>query len=186
MGGGPAGTTSYGLPQGPQQPTGPDTSLNPFAQALPGQQANILANQQQLDTMAGKAGQAASGTNPAFANYANAQNQLLNTQRLGATNQLNQQMANTGMGNSTAADNERNMLNLGYNQQQQALTGQLGLQGLQQQNQAFGAQAALLGQQNQMGNDYLQNYLAMPAMQIGQTAAQNAGNVPSSGKSGGK
>ena len=173
---------------GPAAPAPPDAfqqSLQPFNTALPGVQAGILANQGTIGNMAGKAGNAAAGQNPAFNNMANALNQQQQTQLTGALNAQNQQFANQGMGNSSAAMNQNNLLQQQYQQQMNVNSANMGLAGVNQQNQAFGAQAGLLGQQNAMGNDYLQNYLANPAMQTGYTAAQNAGNTGSSGKSGG-
>lgn len=170
----------YGAPSTPAPPPG----MANFNQALPGEQASILANQGKIGGMADKAGAASQGIDPRFAQYANAMNSQLQTQRGFATNQLTQRFADTGMGNSTAAVNEQNKLNFGYDQQQNVLSGQVGLQGLQNSNEAAQFRAQLMGQQNSMGNDVLQNYLANPAMQVAQTAAQNAGK--NSGGGGGK
>ena len=175
----PQGTGGKGPDFGGKGNNGPGGSdpwgMGQFNQALPGVNQQIGANAGQIGDMAQQAIQNGQGVDPRFAQYAGAQNNLLNFQRTGALNAAQGQFANTGMGNSSAAMNEINKINTGYDLNQQNLTGQLGLQGLQNSNQQSQFGASLLGQQNQMGNDMLQNLLANPAINVAGTAAKNAG-----------
>lgn len=57
----------------------------------------------------------------------------------------------------------------------QALSGQLGQQGLQFKQGVYGQQAGLLGQQADLNQTQVQNLMAPATLDIGQTAAMNAG-----------
>lgn len=175
-----------GGPQAPTDPSNPGAPADPwglgqFNNALPGVNAGIAANQTRVGGIADQL--QALGSPGAWGNFTQ--------QQLGQFDVLGNQRQQAALGSlaksgitGTGAANMQDQMAVQTNAQRQALSGQLGQQGLQFQGGLLGAQAGMLSQQNQMGNDQLQNLLAGPAINVAGQAAQNAGNTPG-GKYGG-
>lgn len=177
--GDPLGMSKAGGQSGPQRGAVARPDLSGFDALLPQIQASILANQGQMQGIAGQLGGLAQGG--AWNNFSQ--------QQLGQFDVLAQQRQQAGLDQlsrqgitGTAAANYLNQQQYQTDAQRQALSGQLGQQGLQFQGQMLGMQEGALGQANQMGNDALTNTLAKPSIQIAGTAATNAGVVPPSKK----
>jgi len=123
----------------------------------------------------------AAGDDPRFAAFQEAQLAQLGAQREGAANQQNTTLGRQGIGGSVAL-NEQNALAENYDLREQSLTSGLGLQQMARQDQALAGQAGIIGQQGGllgaqtgMGQLGVQNELAIPTLNIANTAANNQG-----------
>ena len=162
------------------KPTQARPDFSAFDALNPTVQAGIMGNASQMGGIAGSLGQLASGANwDQFTKGQLGQFDVLGNQRQQST--LGQ-LARQGV-TGTGATNALNMQQYQTDAQRQALSGQLGQQGLQFRGQMLGAEEGALGGQNAMLNEALQNTLAKPAIQVGATAAGNV--APPGGKKGG-
>ena len=152
-----------------------DVSLDPFRDALGGVNQGIFANQETVGGLA----DLLSGIGGQFGQFAQGEDPLLAMQREAAAGRLRGNLARQGI-TGTVAQNELNNLDQGFAQQQLAQRNQ----NLMSQAQLGQGAAGLLGMQNQFGNDYLQNLLALPQIQVAKTAADKAGKTGGGGGGG--
>lgn len=99
------------------------------------------------------------------------------------TGQLSTQLGRRGIGGS-AAINELNRLNRGFEDRESTLVGQLGLQQLGRSDQAIGQLQSLREAELSGISTGLQNLLAIPTLNVAQTAAEAQGAEVDSGGGG--
>ena len=114
------------------------------------------------------------GRDTAFQMFQEAQLGQFGRQRQFQTGQLQTQLGRQGIGGS-AAINELNRLNLGFEGREASLVGQLGLQQLGRSDQAIGQLQGFREAELSGISTGLQNLLAIPTLQVAQTAAEAAG-----------
>ncbi len=161
----------YSLPQNSGQASPPSyqADLDQFRTFLGEQNPFFM---QAADRLLGES----QGVDPRFEQYRQAQLGLLGNQQASQVGALQSGLARRGITGS-AGINEINKVNQGFNLQGQALSGQIGLQGLQRSDQALqdslGARSAAITQ------------AGFPAgLDIAGVAAQNAGKGGNNGGGG--
>ena len=115
------------------------------------------------------------GRDPRFAEFEAGQQRILEGQRQTGIRGLNTELARTGV-RGTAAINERNRLNAGFDTRQQDLSGQIGMQQLQRQDAARSGAANLFGQRGGFLSGILGQQSGLTGAQAG-ILGQQAGLV---------
>ena len=217
-GGGQHWVPEPGAPGGPGNPAGGGSTGDPIQDAIDRFTQNIAPTQYNfanasfqgvdpsgtnanLDQILNQYRQINSADDPRWEAYSTGQNAVLNQQRGQAIQAANQELARTGVV-GTAALNDLNRINQGYDVRQLALTGDIGMAQMGRQDAALGQQAGVAQQQfaNQVGGSQANNeatrqwlesqaalsasYASDPALRIGALAAQQGGNVGGGGKGG--
>jgi hypothetical protein len=131
------------------------------------------AQQQTANIATALQGIGAGAADPRFEAYRQAQLGLLENQRQAELGRASESLSRRGLGGSAAELNAGSAINNQYNQQQQSLSGQLGLQSLGRQDTALQNALSAYGQSGQLGiaGTQLQSGL------LGQQAGLNQQNL---------
>ena len=113
------------------------------------------------------------GMDPRFAEFEAGQQRILEGQRQTGIRGLNTELARTGV-RGTAAINERNRLNAGFDTRQQGLSGQIGMQQLQRQDAARSGAANLFGQRGGFLSGILGQQSGITGAQAGLVGQQSS------------